>query len=89
MVSGVGTQMFEGLIEFIEQSVFTLVNQLAERESDPAARSRKLDREREPHVAEADHADVGVMRGDARLQILEPTHVLPPAAPSLLARTRK
>ena len=35
-------QMFEGLIEFIEQSVFMLVNQLAERESDPAARSRKL-----------------------------------------------
>ena len=35
-------QMFEGLIEFIEQSVFTLVNQLAEREPDPAERSRKL-----------------------------------------------
>ncbi|MEO7952496.1 MAG: nucleoid occlusion factor SlmA [Polaromonas sp.] len=35
-------QMFEGLIEFIEQSVFTLVNQLAERERDPAARNRKL-----------------------------------------------
>ena len=35
-------QMFEGLIEFIEQSVFSLVNQLAERESDPAVRSRKL-----------------------------------------------
>ena len=28
-------QMFEGLIEFIEQSVFTLVNQIVERESDP------------------------------------------------------
>src|SRR5687767_15228644 len=25
-------QMFEGLIEFIEQSVFTLINQIAERE---------------------------------------------------------
>ena len=35
-------QMFEGLIEFIEQSVFTLVNQLAEREPSPAARCRKL-----------------------------------------------
>src|SRR5674476_734903 len=35
-------QMFEGLIEFIEQSVFTLVNQIAERESDPVARTRKL-----------------------------------------------
>ena len=27
-------QMFEGLIEFIEQSVFTLVNQIVEREPD-------------------------------------------------------
>lgn len=35
-------QMFEGLIEFIEQSVFTLVNQIAEREPEAAARSRKL-----------------------------------------------
>ncbi|HQZ07463.1 MAG TPA: nucleoid occlusion factor SlmA [Burkholderiaceae bacterium] len=29
-------QMFEGLIEFIEQSVFTLVNQITESESDEA-----------------------------------------------------
>ncbi len=35
-------QMFEGLIEFIEQSVFTLVNQIAEREDDHAARTRRL-----------------------------------------------
>ena len=35
-------QMFEGLIEFIEQTVFTLVNQIAEREADPSARVRKL-----------------------------------------------
>ena len=35
-------QMFEGLIEFVEQSVFTLVNQIAERETDPAARSLRL-----------------------------------------------
>ena len=35
-------QMFEGLIEFIEQTVFTLVNQINEREADPAARVRKL-----------------------------------------------
>ena len=35
-------QMFEGLIEFIEQSVFTLVNQISERETDPALRSRLL-----------------------------------------------
>ena len=38
-------QMFEGLIEFIEQSVFTLVNQIAEREPDPALRSRQVQRE--------------------------------------------
>jgi TetR/AcrR family transcriptional regulator len=35
-------QMFEGLIEFIEQSVFGLVNQLVEREPDAVQRSRKL-----------------------------------------------
>ncbi|MBA4262853.1 MAG: nucleoid occlusion factor SlmA [Comamonadaceae bacterium] len=35
-------QMFEGLIEFIEQTIFGLVNQLGEREPDAAARSRKL-----------------------------------------------
>ena len=37
--------MFEGLIEFIEQSVFTLVNQIVEREAEPrragAARSSR------------------------------------------------
>jgi TetR/AcrR family transcriptional regulator len=35
-------QMFEGLIEFIEQSVFTLVNQIIEREEVQAVRVRKL-----------------------------------------------
>ena len=35
-------QMFEGLIEFIEQSVFGLIGQLAEREADPLVRCRKL-----------------------------------------------
>ena len=35
-------QMFEGLIEFIEQSVFTLVNQITEREADHSVRTRKL-----------------------------------------------
>ena len=35
-------QMFEGLIEFIEQTVFTLINQIGERELEPAARARKL-----------------------------------------------
>ena len=35
-------QMFEGLIEFIEQSVFTLVNQISERELESRQRTRKL-----------------------------------------------
>jgi TetR/AcrR family transcriptional regulator len=35
-------QMFEGLIDFIEQSVFTLVNQIVERETVHAVRVRKL-----------------------------------------------
>jgi TetR/AcrR family transcriptional regulator len=35
-------QMFEGLIEFIETSVFTLVNQLVEREPAPAAQARRI-----------------------------------------------
>ena len=32
-------QMFEGLIEFIEQTVFSLINQVVEREGDPRTRS--------------------------------------------------
>ena len=35
-------QMFEGLIEFIEQSVFTLVNQIIERETNHGVRLRKI-----------------------------------------------
>jgi TetR/AcrR family transcriptional regulator len=35
-------QMFEGLIEFIESSVFTLVNQIVEREAAPAQQARKV-----------------------------------------------
>jgi TetR/AcrR family transcriptional regulator len=35
-------QMFEGLIEFIEGSVFSLVNQIAEREPDAAAQARRM-----------------------------------------------
>ena len=34
-------QMFEGLIEFVEQTVFGLVNQITERETQPAARLSK------------------------------------------------
>jgi TetR/AcrR family transcriptional regulator len=35
-------QMFEGLIEFIEQSVFTLINQITERDADPALQARRI-----------------------------------------------
>ena len=35
-------QMFEGLIDFIEQSVFTLAKQLQDREPDPLSRARRL-----------------------------------------------
>lgn len=35
-------QMFEGLIEFIETSIFTLVNQIAEREGSGLAQAQKI-----------------------------------------------
>ncbi|MBX3622157.1 MAG: nucleoid occlusion factor SlmA [Rhizobacter sp.] len=35
-------QMFEGLIEFIEQSVFTLVNQISEREANGQVQAQKI-----------------------------------------------
>jgi TetR/AcrR family transcriptional regulator len=35
-------QMFEGLIEFIEQSVFSLINQIAEREAAGAAQAARM-----------------------------------------------
>src|SRR5690606_16212526 len=35
-------QMFEGLIDFIEQSVFGLAQQVNEREGDPLQRCRRL-----------------------------------------------
>ncbi len=35
-------QMFEGLIEFVELTVFGLVNQITEREKQPAARLNKI-----------------------------------------------
>ncbi len=35
-------QMFEGLIEFIESSIFSLVNQITERESAPAVQAQKI-----------------------------------------------
>ena len=35
-------KMFEGLIEFIEQSVFSLVNQIGERETDGLVQAQKI-----------------------------------------------
>ena len=35
-------QMFEALIEFVESSVFTLVNQIAEREASPLAQVQRM-----------------------------------------------
>jgi len=35
-------QMFEGLIDFIEQSVFTLINQIHERETDAAVQAQRV-----------------------------------------------
>jgi len=35
-------QMFEGLIEFIETSLFTLINQIGERESDGVAQAQRI-----------------------------------------------
>jgi TetR/AcrR family transcriptional regulator len=35
-------QMFEGLIDFIEQSVFTLINQVAEREEDGIVKAGRI-----------------------------------------------
>jgi TetR/AcrR family transcriptional regulator len=35
-------QMFEGLIEFIEQSVFGLINQITEREANPALQCKQI-----------------------------------------------
>jgi TetR/AcrR family transcriptional regulator len=35
-------QMFEGLIEFIEQSIFTLIHQITERDDDPALQARRI-----------------------------------------------
>jgi TetR/AcrR family transcriptional regulator len=34
--------MFEGLIEFIESSVFTLINQITEREANASAQAQKI-----------------------------------------------
>jgi len=35
-------QMFEGLIEFIESTIFTLIHQIAEREADGATQARRI-----------------------------------------------
>jgi TetR/AcrR family transcriptional regulator len=35
-------QMFEGLIEFIESSIFTLIHQITERDADPSLQARRI-----------------------------------------------
>ena len=57
-------QMFEGLIEFIETSVFSLVNQITEREADGWAQSRRIT-EMLLQFGEKNPGMVRVMVGDA------------------------
>ena len=57
-------QMFEGLIDFVEESVFTLVNQITEREPDSALRTRKLVT-MVLHFAEKNPGMTRIMVGDA------------------------
>lgn len=57
-------QMFEGLIEFIEQSVFTLVNQIGEREPAGVAQAGKVVAML-MHFAEKNPGMTRVMVGDA------------------------
>jgi TetR/AcrR family transcriptional regulator len=57
-------QMFEGLIEFIEQSVFTLINQIAEREAAGTAQAGKVVTML-LHFAEKNPGMTRVMVGDA------------------------
>ncbi|HEY0884122.1 MAG TPA: nucleoid occlusion factor SlmA [Ramlibacter sp.] len=57
-------QMFEGLIEFIEQSVFTLVNQIGEREAAGGAQAGKIVAML-MHFAEKNPGMTRVMVGDA------------------------
>ncbi|HWI84486.1 nucleoid occlusion factor SlmA [Ramlibacter sp.] len=57
-------QMFEGLIEFIEQSVFTLVNQIGEREAAGSAQAGKIVAML-MHFAEKNPGMTRVMVGDA------------------------
>jgi TetR/AcrR family transcriptional regulator len=57
-------QMFEALIDFIEASVFSLINQLQEREPDPSARVQKMVR-MVVQFAERNPGMTRVMVGDA------------------------
>jgi len=58
-------QMFEGLIEFIEQSVFTLVNQILEREAESGARQAARIVAMLVQFAEKNPGMTRVMVGDA------------------------
>ena len=57
-------QMFEGLIEFVESSVFTLVNQIVEREAAGSAQAQKIV-QMLLHFGEKNPGMTRVMVGDA------------------------
>jgi TetR/AcrR family transcriptional regulator len=57
-------QMFEGLIEFIESSVFTLIHQITERESSGAVQAQKIV-QMLLHFGEKNPGMTRVMVGDA------------------------
>ena len=61
-------QMFEGLIEFIEQSVFTLVNQIVEREADGGMQVQRSARRAAPVRREESGHDAGDGRRCAGLR---------------------
>ena len=67
-------QMFEGLIEFIEQSVFTLANKIVEDETDGAAQAAKTV-EMLLAFAEKNPGMVRVMTGDALVGEHERLHL--------------
>jgi TetR/AcrR family transcriptional regulator len=97
-------QMFEGLIEFIEQAVFTLVNQIAEREAgatDPSAGTRHAGKVVTMllQFAEKNPGMVRVMVGDALVyenerlqqrmnQFFDKIEVHPQAVPARRGRLR-
>ena len=83
-------QMFEGLIEFIEQTVFTLVNQIGERESDagnPGAGARQAAKVITMLIQSHLYAQVGIDKAVLQswaygLPEPEPSQAITPVAPA-------